>query len=102
MPMVRIDMLAGRPPEKLVELHGRVSELVAEILDTPVERVRTIITEVPPECWGIGGVPATKARAAERLAPYKVPSRVHFVDELPRNALGKVVKPDLSRDLEEA
>ena len=65
MPMVRIDMLAGRPPEKLVELHGRVSELVAEILDTPVERVRTIITEVPPECWGIGGVPATKARAAE-------------------------------------
>jgi malonyl-CoA/methylmalonyl-CoA synthetase len=38
--------------------------------------------------------------AAERLAPYKVPSRVHFVDELPRNALGKVVKPDLSRALQ--
>jgi malonyl-CoA/methylmalonyl-CoA synthetase len=33
--------------------------------------------------------------AAERLAPYKVPSRVHFVDALPRNALGKVVKTDL-------
>ena len=38
--------------------------------------------------------------AAERLAPYKVPTRVHFVDELPRNALGKVVKPDLSRALQ--
>jgi malonyl-CoA/methylmalonyl-CoA synthetase len=38
--------------------------------------------------------------AAERLAPYKVPSRVHFVDELPRNALGKVVKPELSRALQ--
>jgi malonyl-CoA/methylmalonyl-CoA synthetase len=38
--------------------------------------------------------------AAKRLAPYKVPSRVHFVDELPRNALGKVVKPDLSRALQ--
>jgi malonyl-CoA/methylmalonyl-CoA synthetase len=40
--------------------------------------------------------------ARERLAPYKVPSRVHFVDELPRNALGKVVKPELRRRLEGA
>jgi malonyl-CoA/methylmalonyl-CoA synthetase len=30
--------------------------------------------------------------AAGRLASYKVPTRVHFVDELPRNALGKVMK----------
>ncbi len=60
MPLVRIDMLEGRPREKLGELHGRVSALVAEILETPIERVRTIITEVPPDCWGIGGVPATQ------------------------------------------
>jgi malonyl-CoA/methylmalonyl-CoA synthetase len=40
--------------------------------------------------------------AGERLAPYKVPSRVHFVDELPRNALGKVVKPELRGRLERA
>jgi acyl-coenzyme A synthetase/AMP-(fatty) acid ligase len=31
-----------------------------------------------------------------------VPSRVHFVDELPRNALGKVVKPELRGRLERA
>jgi 4-oxalocrotonate tautomerase len=68
MPLVRIDMLEGRPPEKLGELHRRVSALVAEILDTPVERVRTIITEVPPEKWGIGGVPASEARADEIAA----------------------------------
>jgi 4-oxalocrotonate tautomerase len=68
MPLVRIDMLEGRPPEKLGELHRRVSALVAEILDTPVERVRTIITEVPPEKWGIGGVPASQARAEELAA----------------------------------
>lgn len=29
----------------------------------------------------------------ERLAPYKVPSRVREVDSLPRNAMGKVTKP---------
>ena len=27
-----------------------------------------------------------------RLARFKVPKRVHFVDELPRNAMGKVQK----------
>ena len=29
----------------------------------------------------------------ERLAPYKVPSRLEVVQSLPRNAMGKVVKP---------
>jgi acyl-CoA synthetase (AMP-forming)/AMP-acid ligase II len=35
------------------------------------------------------------AWAAERLAPYKRPREVRFVDELPRNALGKVVRAAL-------
>jgi acyl-coenzyme A synthetase/AMP-(fatty) acid ligase len=34
--------------------------------------------------------------AAERLAPFKRPRIVHFVDALPRNALGKVVKHELA------
>ena len=33
----------------------------------------------------------------ERLAPYKMPSRMLEVGELPRNAMGKVVKPDLTK-----
>ena len=45
-------------------------------------------------------VGALRAWAGERLAPYKVPARVHFVDELPRNALGKVIKPELRARLE--
>ncbi len=36
-----------------------------------------------------------RAWAKERLAPYKVPRLVRLVDELPRNAMGKVTKPDL-------
>ena len=63
MPLVRIDIMEGRPPEKIRELHGRVAALVAEILDTPIERVRTYITQFPPKAWGIGGVPADVARA---------------------------------------
>jgi 4-oxalocrotonate tautomerase len=68
MPLVRIDLMEGRPPEKIRELHSRVAALVAEILDTPIERVRTYITQIPPESWGIGGVPADVARADEVAA----------------------------------
>jgi long-chain acyl-CoA synthetase len=36
-----------------------------------------------------------RAFCAERLADYKVPRRFTFLDELPRNATGKVLKRDL-------
>ena len=36
-----------------------------------------------------------RAFAAERLSDYKVPRRITFVGELPRNATGKVLKQDL-------
>jgi malonyl-CoA/methylmalonyl-CoA synthetase len=34
--------------------------------------------------------------AKEHLAPYKVPRALHVVKALPRNAMGKVVKPDVA------
>jgi acyl-CoA synthetase (AMP-forming)/AMP-acid ligase II len=38
---------------------------------------------------------ALRAFCAERLADYKVPRQIWFLDELPRNATGKVLKRDL-------
>jgi malonyl-CoA/methylmalonyl-CoA synthetase len=38
-----------------------------------------------------------RAWARERLATYKLPSRLLVVDALPRNAMGKVTKPDVAR-----
>jgi malonyl-CoA/methylmalonyl-CoA synthetase len=35
--------------------------------------------------------------AKERLAPYKVPREIKTIAELPRNAMGKVFKPDVIR-----
>ena len=75
MPLVRIDIMEGRPPEKIRELHGRVAALVAEILDTPIERVRTYITQFPPEGWGIGGVPAPGGWACSTASPARPPKR---------------------------
>ncbi len=41
---------------------------------------------------------ALLALSVEQLAPYKRPKQVLFVDALPRNALGKVVKAQLTLD----
>jgi malonyl-CoA/methylmalonyl-CoA synthetase len=38
---------------------------------------------------------ALRAWARERMAPYKIPRDVRFLSELPRNAMGKVTKPEL-------
>lgn len=38
-----------------------------------------------------------RAWAGERLAPYKVPRAVQVVPDLPRNAMGKVVKPEVKK-----
>ena len=37
-----------------------------------------------------------RAFLAERLSDYKIPRQITFVDELPRNATGKVLKHVLS------
>lgn len=68
MPLVRIDIMEGRPPEQIEELHRRVAELVSEVLEAPIDRVRTYITQFPAEAWGIGGVTASVARADEIAA----------------------------------
>ncbi len=43
---------------------------------------------------------ALRAGVRERLASFKVPKRVHVVDSLPRNAMGKVEKAVLRRRFE--
>lgn len=69
---------------------------------------------VPDEAWGERVVACVVQNAAappcdaaglrsfakERLAAYKVPKDVVFLTELPKNALGKVVKPALAAWLE--
>jgi acyl-CoA synthetase (AMP-forming)/AMP-acid ligase II len=42
-----------------------------------------------------------RAYAREHLANFKVPRRIEIVESLPRNATGKVVKPELRRQLAE-
>ena len=55
MPIVRIDLLAGRTPERKAELIRRVTDAVVASLEVAPQQVRVLLNEVPPEHWAVGG-----------------------------------------------
>jgi malonyl-CoA/methylmalonyl-CoA synthetase len=56
--------------------------------------VAVVCTAAAP---GVVTAEAITAAAREHLASFKVPKRVFIIDELPRNAMGKVQKAELRR-----
>ncbi len=63
MPFIQINMIAGRTPEKKEKLIHEVSHTVANVLDAPIETVRVMINEMPPEHWGIAGESVKKLQS---------------------------------------
>ena len=55
MPIVRIELLAGRPADMKAELIRRVTDAVVEALGSNPSQVRVLLRDVPPENWGIAG-----------------------------------------------
>ncbi len=117
--VTRVEELAGAPFKILgrtsvdILKSGGYKLSALEIEETLREHAsvaEVAVIGVPDEAWGDRVVacvvlrPGATCDAAtlrsfvrERLAPYKVPKDVLFLDELPKNALGKVTKPDLVR-----
>jgi 4-oxalocrotonate tautomerase len=60
MPIVQINMIAGRTPEKKEQLMKKVTDAIVEVLQIPADRVRVILNEFPKENLSWGGVPLTK------------------------------------------
>ena len=58
VPLIQVQIMEGRPPEKIDALIKNVTETVSETLDSPKKNVRVIVTEVPKTHWGIGGTSA--------------------------------------------
>jgi malonyl-CoA/methylmalonyl-CoA synthetase len=88
--------------EEVLREHGAVAEVAVVGLkdETWGERVVACVVAHAgreEEC----ALDALRAFAKERLAPYKVPKEVVVMRALPRNAVGKVVKPELIRQLGE-
>lgn len=108
--------LLGRDSVDIIKTGGfKVSALeIEEVLRTHPAIADCAVVGVPDAEWGErvcvalcprGEPPAAeelRSWAKERLAIYKVPSRLLVVPELPRNAMGKVVKPDVRKLIERA
>jgi len=84
--------------EEVLLGHQAISEAAVVGIDDPEWGQRVVAVLVAS-----GPVEAEEVKewVKGRLAPHKVPKEFHFIDSLPRNAMGKTVKPDVVRLLEE-
>jgi malonyl-CoA/methylmalonyl-CoA synthetase len=100
--------ILGRKSVDIIKTGGyKISSLeIEEVLRGHPDVAECAVVGVPDDEWGERACAAVVVRdgcslsaeslrdwARDRLAVYKVPSRVSVVRELPRNAMGKVTKP---------
>jgi malonyl-CoA/methylmalonyl-CoA synthetase len=112
--------LAEIDEDGYLAIRGRRSELIVtggynvypaeveDVLATHPDIAEVAVSAVPSDEWGeevvawvvpVDARPAEaelEAFAAQRLAPYKRPRRYVYVDALPRNAMGKIMRNALS------
>ena len=110
--------IAARDPEGYYRIAGRLKEMVISggenVYPAEIENVlhehpavaEAAVVGVPDERWGEACLAVVVLRSAateaellawcaERLAKFKVPREVRFVEALPRNSLNKVAKTEL-------
>ncbi|WP_298284897.1 tautomerase family protein [Acidocella sp.] len=68
MPFVQMVLMEGRPKEQHHRIIAAITEILARNLGAEKSRIRVHIAPAQPDSWGIGGVPASVARAAELAA----------------------------------
>lgn len=109
--------ILGRASTDIIKTGGfKVSALeIEEVLRTHAAIEDSAVVALPDPVWGEVVAAAVvlraphelslaelRAWAGERLASYKLPARLTCLDALPRNALGKVVKPEVAARLRAA
>ncbi len=108
--------LLGRTSVDIIKTGGeKVSALeIEEVLRAhPAVAESAVVGVADPE-WGERVCAAVELRPGaaltlaelvawgkERLAPYKLPRALRCVEALPRNAMGKILKPDVARLFED-
>jgi fatty-acyl-CoA synthase len=88
--------VASREVEEVLYTIEGVSEVAVIGLPDPkwIEAVTAVVVRRPGSELDEAGLIAA---ASARLAHFKVPKRVHFVDALPKNPSGKLLKRELRR-----
>ena len=100
--------IMGRASQDIIKTGGyKVSALEIEAALLELEFIaECAVLGLPDEEWGerVAAVIVLRSECTEqelkaalkgKLAPYKIPSCWKFCTELPRNAMGKVIKPEL-------
>jgi len=87
-------MVASREVEEALFTHPAVSEVAVIALpdDKWIEAVTAVVVLRAGETVGEAEL---LAHARQSLAPFKIPKRVIFRDDLPRNTAGKLLKREL-------
>lgn len=87
-------VVAGREVEECLYTHPAVAEVA--VIGLPDARwIEAVVAVVALKQGAAASAEDLIAHVHERLAPFKVPKRVVFVDDLPRNASGKLLKREL-------
>lgn len=87
-------VVASREVEECLYTHPAVAEV--GVIGLPDERWIEAVTAVVALKQGAhASADELIAHVHAHLAPFKVPKRVFFVDDMPRNASGKLLKPEL-------
>ncbi len=66
MPLVYINLMEGRSPEKIESMIESVSEAIATSLGDPIDNVRVMVNEMKEHQYGAGGKPMRIVRAERR------------------------------------
>jgi malonyl-CoA/methylmalonyl-CoA synthetase len=106
--------ILGRSSVDIIKTGGyKVSALeIEEVLRTHPHIQECAVIGIPDPTWGERvcavavlhpekqlALDPLRSWAKELLAAYKIPSKLVVLDALPRNAMGKVVKPELARTI---
>jgi acyl-CoA synthetase (AMP-forming)/AMP-acid ligase II len=94
--------IAPEELEQLLAEHPQVSEVaVVGIQDTRSQEERICAVVVPKENQTLKLSNLQEFLKEKDIAAYKLPKKLVVVDRLPRNPLGKVLKRDICRQIEE-
>lgn len=106
--------LAGRKDDMIIRGGENIAPAEVEsVIESHPEVDEAAVVGVPDEEWGQRVAAAVVRRAGsalgaeeliafckQRLASFKAPEMIRFVDELPKNVMGKLLKKDLRADFE--